>query len=594
MNPSPGEAAPGTLADSLRRRWLCDSIELAEEVARRKARRRCLVDQRFIAELLYPPEDPSNSGFWVRFSEATQWVLDLQVIWKSRGSILVPARFSVSRGSQGRMEVLERDTLIDLTEFTLLLIMQSRETLKTACARIDLVHDLMFWPFVRGVHCATAWFSHKVEAAVEFGSQPSKGAMCASDRFFDVWGGILVPQHRNPDNWGSDTTWNTPIHPRGAPENATQFLAVKTRYEGGRYKSGRFDDLVTGEDRDSPPKREATKQNIKDRESERDKVHGLRIFNGTDWHPQDAYQQLKAQRGALCVRLPCITGSVKKFWEFANLEPDERKRCADQYARVCKPVYPHLGMMQLGESFDGQQRITFASQMLLAPQEGGRKVFDVANIVKTKTADVPKGLPGFVFCDPAFKKQENKFSGDYNAIGVIVWDQFGRRIVLDGSYRQDWGVFDAFEHIVELSIRYPNLLGAYCEDRVAMDLNDTWRLFSREHPCRWGALLALERAGSDNKMAAIKALEPEFRAGHLVICEDTEIGRAILDEADKYDVINGPAEHDDALDMIRQSYDPAVGIPLFRRSRDAAGPLPGMQHKTLQVNLRLPGHGGRR
>ena len=138
-------------------------------------------------------------------------------------------------------------------------------------------------------------------------------AICASDPFCEVWGGLVVPEHRNPDKWGTQEHFNTPMHPPGVPERSATFLAVKTRFEGGRYKTGHFDDLVTGEDRTSAAIREEKKANFRDRENERDKTCGIRTVQGTCYHGDDAYTEIGGQRSVIGFALPCFAAGASGF-----------------------------------------------------------------------------------------------------------------------------------------------------------------------------------------------------------------------------------------------------------------------------------------
>lgn len=559
--------AEPALAIPHRRELVTNAYLLAKEKHRRLARRRCLHDLRYIAELLYPPDDDSFTEFWVRFSEPAEWLLQLCLAWKERASVEVLPGFEiVTEQKQDKARKLERPEVVDLSNYRTLLVRQSRETLKTAVRRLDLVHDLMWWPRRKGTPCASAWFAHKLPEAYRNGDA-IKAAMCSSDAFFDVWGGILVPNNRDPDNWGTKDYFDTPERPKGVPEHSAVFLAVKARYEGGRYKLGHFDDLVTLDDYTSAAVREEKKVAIKARENERDRRQGIRAVQGTDHHPQDAYQDLQKQRGVLTVKLPAVHGEKKRFFDFAALDDEQRREQLDAFTDELQPVFPHLDLITLAESYDQQERLLFTSQMLLEPTLGGMNVFDSRVILVVKREAVPAGLPCYLFCDPAFKLPENKNKGDHLAAGIVGWDRHGRRVVLDGIYRRDYGQNDAFHEFGSL-IRTWRPRAFYMEQNLQVDINPHWQTHAMEQGLPITYIMPLERAGKANKMVRIKALEPEFRNGRIVLIEGTPIAQAILKEADGYDAIVGPEEWDDALDMLAQSYDPAVGQLQFWDDED--------------------------
>jgi predicted phage terminase large subunit-like protein len=458
---------------------------------------------------------------------------------------------------EGQERKLDKYETFDLDQFKTMLILQTRETLKTGIRRLDAIHDMMFFPMVKNEPASMAWFGHKLPEAIRQG-QAIKDSMCQSDRFNEVWGGIMVPEHRNPDKWGTQEYFNTPVHPEGHPERTIQFLAVKTRYEGGRYKRGHFDDLVTGEDRDSLAIREEKKRNIKDRENERDRTVGNRVIQGTYWHPEDAYRELEKQRGVITFRMPAIAGDPRKFFEFWDLDRKQRVEKLDEYTEECMPVFKHLDLMTLADSCDQQRPRLFSSQMLLAPEMGGQQVFDIRKFIQIDIEDVPEGLPCVLLCDPAFKKPENKFTGDYNAIGVIAWDRFGRTIVVDGAYRNDWSQTEVFAEAARM-IKAWKPLGFWMEQKFQTDVNEHWQPYAFKAGLNhMPFIMPLKKAGSANKALRIQSLEPHIEAGKIVLVRDIPISRAILKEAEQYDRITG-ASNDDALDMLAQAFDPAVG-----------------------------------
>lgn len=541
------------------------ALDLAEELARRAKRRKCLYNPRFLTELLYPPDDPSFQDFWKRFSEPTDWLLQLCLAWKARGVIEVLPGFHIQmHGSKDRESAGYEK--VDLSQFTTLLILQSRETLKTAIRRIDAIHDMAYFPIVREEPCTIAWFAHKLPEAIRNG-QAIRAAMCASDAFFDVWGGVLVPKHRNPDKWGTHEYFNTPNHPRGMPERTMAMLAVKARYEGGRYKAGHFDDLVTGEDRDSLAVREEKKRNIKDRENERDRTVGYRVIQGTYYHPEDAYNELQRQEGVITLKLPAVAGDPRKFFEFWDLDRFERKKRLDEFTEECKPVFGHLDLLTLAKSCDQQKPRLFSSQMLLRPELGGQQVFDIRNFVWIDRDEIPKGLPSCLFCDPAFKKPENRHEGDYNAMGLVMFDQYGRVIIADGAYRNDWGESDVFQYAGQLIHTY-RPLSFYMEQKFQNDINPHWQQHCFRHNIPIPYIMPLQRAGSANKMTRIQSMEPMISSARVVLVRGVQICEAIEHEAKQYDRITG-AEHDDALDMLAQTQDPAV--PKFNTEWQSSG-----------------------
>lgn len=536
---------------------LVDAVEAAAALELRLERERTLYSLERWAELVFPKHDAISKPFWDRVGEPQQWLFDACVQWKWRKGVWVPAGFELYRG--GQWEVLAKPEWVDFTRYTTWLILQSRETLKSSIRRLDFSHDLAFYPIVLKKPAASAYFGHKLEMAEEAG-RAIRESLCASDEFVRVWGGLVTPETRNYANWGVASKFDTPLHPAGAPERAAAFLAVKARYEGGRYKAGHFDDLVTGEDRDSPATREEKWRSMQDRENERSRSDGTRIVQGTVFAADDAYNRLVDRRGTIAVKMPCLRGDIRKFWEFTALSWDDREARVEEYTEVCKPVFPNLDMLTLANTADQQGKQLFAAQMLLKIEEGGNLVFDTRRFVRMPL----EGLEAIrtkacaLFLDAAIKRPENRFQGDYTAVAAVEWDIYGRRVVMDGDYRNDWSVSELFAEMARL-VREYQPWAVFVERNDYAVLHNQWEDYAVQAGLSVPVLSELEKAGRTNKHARIMAMEPKVNRGEVVLVQDVPIADAILEEARNYDRIVGPAVHDDALDMLAQTFDPAVG-----------------------------------
>lgn len=537
------------------REALVDAVLCAEEIERRRARERCLFDTKFLCQVLYPPDDPLLAQvFWAKFGEAQEFNLQLRWAFKARQQIVVPSGFTViSHGRKPRR--LDRDEEFDLSEFVTLHIRMSRETLKTSLGRVDAVHDLVFFPFVRNVACASNWMSHKKGKAIEQGMAIK--AIACKTRFADLFPDV-IPKHRNPDKWGTQERFNALNRPHGAPEPTFLFIGADQIEEGGRYRLLHADDVVTFDDRDSPTIREQTKLAWEAKEGERDATMGLKIAVGTDHHPQDLYQKLEKSEDTFTIKMPCILGPAKKFFEFCALKRRDRELMFREYTRECKPVFRHLHLHALVQKFRGMDRPTFASQMLLDPKEGGRTAFVTAEWSWIKREDVPNGLACDLFMDPKFSNQGAKKAGDKCAILVVMWQpRFRRRIYVDGYYRDEWDEDRVWSMCGEL-IRKWKIRRFFFEKNRQVDLNNRWQDFALKNGISPAVLTPLLRAGVANKHARIVESETDYRNGSVVLVEGVEINNAILEEASDYDRFSGAGLFDDALDVGAQPRDPAV------------------------------------
>jgi hypothetical protein len=53
----------------------------------------------------------------------------------------------------------------------------------------------------------------------------------------------------------------------------------------------------------------------------------------------------------------------------------------------------------------------------------------------------------------------------------------------------------------------------------------------------------------------------------VVLVKDHPFTHAFIEEADQYNAVSG-GDPDDALDVVSMTFDPAVGVPLFRARKD--------------------------
>jgi len=171
--------------------------------------------------------------------------------------------------------------------------------------------------------------------------------------------------------------------------------------------------------------------------------------------------------------------------------------------------------------------------------------------------EVPTGLPGNLFGDPAFKKPENRYRGDYNAFGLWLIDKHGRNILVDGFYRNDWGEGEVFMECGRIILQW-RPLNFFMEQQFQGDIQPHWQAHAYRENIPITTMRPLEKAGRANKSLRIQSLEPDFKAGRIILVRGLPITNAILKEATGYDRITGPAAHDDGLDMTAQIKDPAA------------------------------------
>lgn len=538
---------PGSPARKVK---LLELDRLLQEQARRKRRKLCLVDLKYLATRLIPGH---VKEFWGRFGEPQEWLLQMFLAAKHRAGFEILPGVEVI--IEGNRRVIERPEVVDLSEFSTYMIRMSRETLKSNLARVSMVHDLIFYPEVKGEIATVVYTHHKLDMTVA--AKKSVAEWMCEPTFAADWPDI-VPVHRKADRWGQVDKLETGRHVKGSPEPSMFFAASKQSYTGGRAKTMYLDDIVTDDDQIYATEREDSRRVIVQREQQRDKTSGLVFITGTDYHPDDAYQTTQKKQGVLTFKLPCMRGDYKLFMDFAAKPLAVRRQQVQWFTDRCKPVFPSLDLETLAVSYNKTNRLEFATQMMLDPAQGGTAVFQVEEIQQISLDVVPEGAPAYGFLDSAFKRPDNVHKGDFNALGVCVFDKYGRRIFVDGAYRNDWTQSDVFGEMVRL-IKQWKVMTWYTEDK---DYCEPFTRYAMRNGCPLLNLTPLQEAGKSNKMKRIKMLEPEFRAGRIVFVRDIPITRAVLKEAEQYDANSG-ADHDDALDMVAQSLDTAVGNPAY-------------------------------
>lgn len=541
-----------------RRASYYEAIRLAEEMRRRVIARRLCYDPKLLTEILYPKEDPSFRPLWDRWSERTDWLLQLRLAFKMRQSIEVPPGFEVVL--RGRSYKIDKPRWFDLSKVTTLHIRQSRETLKSAVARIDAIHDLIFFSDHFGVPPAVVFWNFKLERAYE----TMDAVVSVLPRLHEYFP-KRFPARDRIHTFGTKQpipSFNLLDKPGGVPERSCAFLAIKTKYTGGRYKSGHGDDLVNEEDWVSSTVREERARDINAREFERDKLWGRRTIQGTDWHPEDAHQRLEKRKNVFTVKLPCIRGDRKRLFVFFNLTDEEKKKRVRDFTEELQPMFPHLDLMTLDENYwnTSDDHGLWCAQMLLDATMGGNQVFNADAFVWATHENVKDVWPCAIFLDPAIKEPKNMLSGDYMAIGVVAWDDVGRKWLIDGEYRNDWQETDLFQELGRLLLRYQPF-AVYAPKKELTILNPRYQEHAMQQNYSVAWMTPLKEADSANKMQRIKGLEPDFRRNRIVLVRDVPICNAVDDEARKYDSRTGAAKHDDALDMLAQTNDSVVGKP---------------------------------
>lgn len=528
------------------------AIEIVEELERRAKRLRCTYDLKYLTRVLYPPEDPANKPFWDRFAWPQEFLLDLCLAHKMRAQITVPAGFTVRRG--GKDVRLEEPLDVDLSRYQTLLILQSRDTLKTAIRRVDVIHDMLFWPDVMGVPCASVWYGHREDMTKEQNKTIRRVAMSTD---FARIAPDVVPSHRDWEKWGTLGRVDAINRPPGAPEPTLAFLGVDQVYTGGRYRGGHFDDVETWRDRDSLPERLATIEGVRDRENERDSVVGIKTAQGTPYHPDGVWSWLQDRRGVFTVKMPALVGDIEAFWEFAKLDDRDRVLYAEAYAEKCKPVFPHLGLLQLARKYDTLDRASMASQYFMDPKKAGRTAFRPEEWLYVDADQVPTGLPVQIFCDFAFKKPDNKFEGDNTAMVAVAYDKFGRKLIVDGVYSNGMQEHEVWDALASLIFRW-RPLRVLTEISRQRDLNESWRTYALRNRVPIAYIAPLQKCGANNKHQDILLLDSDFRRGEIVFVRDHPFTLAVAKEAETYDMVSGCAKWDDGLDVIRQTKDPAA------------------------------------
>mgnify|MGYP001576030441 FL=1 len=264
---------------------------------------------------------------------------------------------------------------------------------------------------------------------------------------------------------------------------------------------------------------------------------------GTPWHYADLYMYLvgKRDKGEMALGV----------YRRACWEPDPRGVDVPRYGRVA-PTFPERYTIHtLLEKRRDQGPSVFAAQYLIDPIDEETAVFPLSKQVVRPRASFP-GYPTHdalwkvMTVDPAIS---TKGWADYSAIAVVGFDHENRMYVLD-LRRDRWPESQLIKEIYDAYARTPGIMAIGIEAVGFQKM--LFHLLQREAEKRGGLYLPamkLERDTKITKNTRIRALEPLWSAGEVILADDLAAKDDFLEEAARFRLTK-ESTHDDMLDAL--------------------------------------------
>jgi hypothetical protein len=211
-------------------------------------------------------------------------------------------------------------------------------------------------------------------------------------------------------------------------------------------------------------------------------------YCGTRYHYNDPYAEMIA-RGSVKVRIYPAT---------------------DDGTLQGKPVL--LTREQWAEKKRGQLASTIACQLLLNPQAGGERMFDITQVARYETR--PRMLTVYVMCDPAHSKREGSDETAFIAVGVsATWNLYVlevvcHRMLLPERWRRLRDLYLKYSEmsgVVSCKIGYEKF-GAQSDRQHFEIMQEQEGVRFEIHDLEW------PRSGGGSKIDRVQRLVPYFQS----------------------------------------------------------------------------------
>ena len=320
---------------------------------------------------------------------------------------------------------------------------------------------------------------------------------------------------------------------RRAKEATVETIGVEGELTSKHYDHAVFDDLVGLENSQTRDQLLRTilwwrtAQGLMEPEATQDIV-------GTPWHYADLYAWLQEQRGKHGLPLGFYRRAV---WDIGA-----------QGERI--PTFPERWSLErLEEERATQGASVFAAQRLLDPMDEETTVFPrkaILPFIHPRRELPPLGSLWIAMTvDPAIS---TKAWADYTAIAVGGFGRDGVEYLLD-LRRGKWTESQVIDQLYEMWARTPGIRMIGIE---AIGFQKIYLRLLRLEGDRRGfhlPALALERDTRIGKNIRIRALEPRWMSGRLVLASDLPALEDFLDEAERFRLTK-ESVHDDLLDAV--------------------------------------------
>lgn len=365
----------------------------------------------------------------------------------------------------------------------------------------------------------------------------------------------LFPEILYPDPARQSPKWTESdliVKRTGSPKESTvETIGVTGELTSKHYDHMTFDDVVGKENSQTREARQQVKKFLQIAQSLAD-PGATQDFVGTPWDLDDAWAWLKEQRAA---------GLPVGLYEMPCWVPDPAGVEVPGYGPV-RATFPERFFVDVDLTRDepGKENLLFirkikgtaefAAQYLLNPVPSETAYFPRDKITVRARRELPPAdrLWTVMTVDPAISTKD---WADYSALAVTGFDGDGLMHLLD-LRRGRWEESELIAQIYDAYARHPQIHVIGFEAIAWQKMFRHLMVSEGERRGLYLPVVKLERDTKQAKNTRIRALEPYWSAGEIVIAAECPAREDFLEEAERWrpDKEN---THDDLLDAVVDS-----------------------------------------
>lgn len=474
-------------------------------------------------------------------------------------------------------DVTINGNVYDPTDYIGLLILMSRDTLKSSIAGLSLFWKYCHFKIRKGEDLREMYTHEVIGKAIERGNVIRQHAL-HNFRFQETFPEFMGEK----GEWDRQDRWNWPNKAKTGPtEFSFTAYGESSRKTGGHYTGRWADDWESQHSVTTQEQRDQSYDNFRMLDNLKDRTQRFSPFVITDttYHFDGPMKRLIRDGGYLLYEIPAHKGSPKAIFELCSIDDrsQEGKRKVTAGIHKLERERPddlnfkkRLPWRECYLSAKAQGSRIYNCQFLLNPTPEGDQRFPKDAVEEMWTDTLPE--PGFAFSyvriDPAISQ---KREADETAIVVGLVDWAGRRTSVDGwvgrekrptemvrkmfSFARRWTSkgYKCFNIGVE-SVAFQEALAQLCRDgvpeREATEHGELIKIIKSPCPIR-----SIKRSTDMHKSERLLQMEGPISRREFKIWSKNPIGRRLAMQLTNY-----PHDKDDVMDAHRDLWT-AVVLP---------------------------------